>query len=167
MDSGKARKAGRPHQIGFAALFRRLRFQSYFRGRRRTRDIYRSQPVITGETARKALLACNYVTTPTILPWRRNLLAVDGFNETMNIGEDHDRYHDRVADAAHDLGVTAIFTSDVVLNPCPNGWLQSDTIGRISIDAAAVSDRRGALAPERLASQFYLLGVGSSGSQFA
>ncbi|HEX4159680.1 MAG TPA: glycosyltransferase family 2 protein [Rhizomicrobium sp.] len=53
-------------------------------------DTYRGQPVVTGEEAWKALLACNFVATPTVLVWRRHVLTAGGFNEKMKIGEDQD-----------------------------------------------------------------------------
>jgi peptidoglycan/xylan/chitin deacetylase (PgdA/CDA1 family) len=79
----------------------------------------------------------------------------------------HGRYNAGVVNAARDLGFTAIFTSDAVLNPCPNGWLQSDVIGRISFNSAAVCDRLGALARDKLAGQLYLRDIGSPAGQFA
>jgi glycosyltransferase involved in cell wall biosynthesis len=53
-------------------------------------DIYRGHPVVTGEIAWKALLACNFVATPTVLVWKRHLIAGGGFNEAMKVGEDQD-----------------------------------------------------------------------------
>lgn len=55
-------------------------------------DIYRGQRVTTGPEAWKALLKDNYVTTPSVLVWRRHLLALGGFNESLKIAEDQDMW---------------------------------------------------------------------------
>ncbi|HEY2008367.1 MAG TPA: glycosyltransferase family A protein [Rhizomicrobium sp.] len=55
-------------------------------------DIYRGQVVTTGPEAWKALLKDNYVTTPSVLVWRRHLLALGGFNESLKIAEDQDMW---------------------------------------------------------------------------
>src|ERR1700744_4615324 len=55
-------------------------------------DIYRGQAVTTGPEAWKALLRDNYVTTPSVLVWRRHLLALGGFNESLKIAEDQDMW---------------------------------------------------------------------------
>ena len=68
----------------------------------------------------------------------------------------HGRYDEGVVSAARNLGYKAIFTSEPILNPCPGGWLQSDVIGRISLDEANLSSRMGTVVPERLAAHLYL-----------
>lgn len=55
-------------------------------------DIYRGQEVTTGPDAWKALLQDNFVTTPSVLVWRRHLLALGGFDETLKIAEDQDMW---------------------------------------------------------------------------
>jgi glycosyltransferase involved in cell wall biosynthesis len=55
-------------------------------------DIYRGQTVTTGPEAWKALLKDNYVTTPSVLVWRRHLLALGGFDESLKIAEDQDMW---------------------------------------------------------------------------
>lgn len=55
-------------------------------------DIYRGQAVTIGSEAWKALLKDNYVTTPSVLVWRRHLLALGGFDETLKIAEDQDMW---------------------------------------------------------------------------
>ena len=55
-------------------------------------DIYRGQMVTTGPDAWKALLKDNYVTTPSVLVWRRHLLALGGFDESLKIAEDQDMW---------------------------------------------------------------------------
>ena len=55
-------------------------------------DIYRGQAVTTGPEAWKALLKDNYVTTPSVLVWRRHLLALGGFDESLKIAEDQDMW---------------------------------------------------------------------------
>ncbi|HEX3810930.1 MAG TPA: glycosyltransferase family 2 protein [Rhizomicrobium sp.] len=53
-------------------------------------DIYRGHPVVTGSQAWKALLAFNFIATPTVIAWRKNLIGLGGFNEVLKIGEDQD-----------------------------------------------------------------------------
>jgi hypothetical protein len=55
-------------------------------------DIYRGQAVTMGPHAWKALLEDNYVTTPSVLVWRRHLLALGGFDESLKIAEDQDMW---------------------------------------------------------------------------
>jgi len=55
-------------------------------------DIYRGQAITTGPEAWKALLKDNYVTTPSVLVWRRHLLALGGFEESLKIAEDQDMW---------------------------------------------------------------------------
>jgi len=45
-------------------------------------DIYRGQSVTAGDDAWKALLEDNYVTTPSVLVWRRHLEELGGFNQS-------------------------------------------------------------------------------------
>jgi peptidoglycan/xylan/chitin deacetylase (PgdA/CDA1 family) len=73
----------------------------------------------------------------------------------------HGRYGETTIRAARDLGYSAIFTSDAILNPCPNGWLLDDVIGRICLDPVAVSDRLGRLVPDRLAAHLYRRQIGN------
>ncbi len=73
----------------------------------------------------------------------------------------HGSYDANVIAAARQAGFCVIFTSDPVLNPCPGGWLQSDTMGRISLSARGVCDRNGGLAKERLAANLYMRDVRS------
>jgi peptidoglycan/xylan/chitin deacetylase (PgdA/CDA1 family) len=68
----------------------------------------------------------------------------------------HGRYDDRSTAAARALGYRLLFTSDAVLNACPDGWLMSDLVGRISIAAHDVEDARGQLAHYRLAPWLFL-----------
>jgi glycosyltransferase involved in cell wall biosynthesis len=53
-------------------------------------DIYHKHPVVTGPDAWRALLAYNFIATPTVLVWRDKILAVGGFDEKLKIGEDQD-----------------------------------------------------------------------------
>lgn len=55
-------------------------------------DIYRGQAVTTGPDAWKALLEDNFVTTPSVMVWRRHLLALGGFDESLKIAEDQDMW---------------------------------------------------------------------------
>jgi hypothetical protein len=53
-------------------------------------DIYRGQKITVGDNAWKALLEDNYVTTPSVLVWRRHLEDLGGFNQSLKIAEDQD-----------------------------------------------------------------------------
>jgi len=53
-------------------------------------DTFRGWPVTAGKEAWKALLACNFVATPTVIARRRLLLQVGGFDETLRVAEDQD-----------------------------------------------------------------------------
>jgi glycosyltransferase involved in cell wall biosynthesis len=53
-------------------------------------DIYRGHPIVTGRESWRALLAYNFIATPTVLAWRRHIIAVGGFDESLKIGEDQD-----------------------------------------------------------------------------
>ena len=55
-------------------------------------DIYRGQTVTAGENAWKALLENNYVTTPSVLVWRRHLEELGGFDQSLKIAEDQDMW---------------------------------------------------------------------------
>jgi len=55
-------------------------------------DIYRGQRVTAGAKAWKALLEDNYVTTPSVLVWRRHLEELGGFNQSLKIAEDQDMW---------------------------------------------------------------------------
>lgn len=55
-------------------------------------DTYGSHRIAAGSEAWKQLLACNFIATPSVVAWRRHLLALGGFNEKMKIGEDQDMW---------------------------------------------------------------------------
>jgi glycosyltransferase involved in cell wall biosynthesis len=55
-------------------------------------DTFRGRRPMTGPDAWKGLLACNTVATPTVLVWRRHLLALGGFDRALKIGEDQDMW---------------------------------------------------------------------------
>lgn len=55
-------------------------------------DTYRGCAVTSGEKAWKALLAANFVATPTVVAPRRLLLDLGGFDETLKIAEDQDMW---------------------------------------------------------------------------
>jgi len=57
-----------------------------------TGDIYRGQPVVSGNLAWKALLWDNYITTPSVLVWRDALLKAGGFDQGLKIAEDQDMW---------------------------------------------------------------------------
>ena len=53
-------------------------------------DIYRGHPIVAGPESWKALLAFNFITTPSVLAWRDRILGLGGFDERLKIGEDQD-----------------------------------------------------------------------------
>lgn len=67
----------------------------------------------------------------------------------------HGQWNSGIAETARRLGFELLFTSDPILNRCPNGWLASDVIGRIPVRSGDLSDRRGRLSPERMAAWLF------------
>ncbi len=55
-------------------------------------DTFRGWPVTAGNEAWKALLACNFVATPTVLAPRKLLRQLGGFDETLRVAEDQDMW---------------------------------------------------------------------------
>jgi glycosyltransferase involved in cell wall biosynthesis len=55
-------------------------------------DTYGRARVAAGSEAWKALLACNFIATPSVMTWRRALERMNGFDEAMKIGEDQDMW---------------------------------------------------------------------------
>jgi glycosyltransferase involved in cell wall biosynthesis len=55
-------------------------------------DTYQGRPVRDDENAWKALLACNFVATPTVVARRELLLRLGGFNEALKVAEDQDMW---------------------------------------------------------------------------
>lgn len=55
-------------------------------------DTFRGGPVTTGSDAWKALLACNFVATPTVVARRALLVQLGGFDETLKVAEDQDMW---------------------------------------------------------------------------
>ena len=55
-------------------------------------DTFRGGQVHTGEGAWKALLETNFVATPTVMAPRALLLRLDGFDESLGVGEDQDMW---------------------------------------------------------------------------
>ncbi len=53
-------------------------------------DTYGGRRIAAGTEAWKALLACNFVATPSVVVWKRHLQSLGGFDESMKIGEDQD-----------------------------------------------------------------------------
>lgn len=53
-------------------------------------DVYRNHPIVTGPESWRALLAYNFIATPTVLAWREKIIAAGGFDEQLKIGEDQD-----------------------------------------------------------------------------
>lgn len=48
--------------------------------------------IATGREAWKSLLAANFVSTPTVLARRSDLLALEGFDSSLKVGEDQDMW---------------------------------------------------------------------------
>lgn len=78
-------------------------------------DIYRGQRVTAGAGAWKALLEDNYVTTPSVLVWRRDLEELGGFNQSLKIAEDQDMWI-RLAERG---GLGYVFESLVLVHERP------------------------------------------------
>ena len=55
-------------------------------------DTFRGWPVTVGSEAWKALLACNFVMTTTVVARRAVLLQLGGFDETLKVAEDQDMW---------------------------------------------------------------------------
>ena len=55
-------------------------------------DTFRGGPVTSGSNAWKALLACNFVATPTVVAPRNLLLQLGGFDEKLAVAEDQDMW---------------------------------------------------------------------------
>ena len=68
----------------------------------------------------------------------------------------HGRFDTSVIQTARDVGYAAIFTSDQILNACPDGWLRSPVIGRILVTGASASDEFGEFCADRVSSHLYL-----------
>jgi peptidoglycan/xylan/chitin deacetylase (PgdA/CDA1 family) len=81
------------------------------------------------------------------------------FGATPAMSFPHGRYNARALSAARQLGYSALFTSDPVLNFCPDGWLRSDRIGRIPVSTASITRRSGSLKEQELATQLFLRDV--------
>lgn len=72
-----------------------------------------------------------------------------GAAATLSLSFPHGRYDAKILTAARALGFELIFTSDAVLNSCPQGRLNHDILGRIEIDASQVCDPKGEFDPSR------------------
>jgi GT2 family glycosyltransferase len=55
-------------------------------------DTFRGWPITVGSGAWKALLACNFVATPTVVARRALLLQLGSFDETLKVAEDQDMW---------------------------------------------------------------------------
>lgn len=55
-------------------------------------DTFLGQAITVGDNAWKALLEDNYVTTPSVLAWRRHLQELGGFDQSLKIAEDQDMW---------------------------------------------------------------------------
>jgi glycosyltransferase involved in cell wall biosynthesis len=55
-------------------------------------DTYGGRRIAAGSEAWKALLACNFIATPSVVAWRKHLVSLGGFDENMKIGEDQDMW---------------------------------------------------------------------------
>ena len=55
-------------------------------------DLFLCSCVVTGPDAWKALLACNFIATSSMMTWRRGFLDAGGFDPHLKIGEDQDLF---------------------------------------------------------------------------
>lgn len=78
-----------------------------------------------------------------LLQARELLRSHLGSDAIISMSFPHGRYDTKVLAAARGLGFELLFTSDAVLNPCPGGWLDHDTIGRISVEGGWICGDRG------------------------
>jgi peptidoglycan/xylan/chitin deacetylase (PgdA/CDA1 family) len=83
----------------------------------------------------------------------KNALAQYGAEHAVSFP--HGRYNMSTVEICRRLGYRALFTSRPVLNPCPDGWLVHDVLGRISMDTPSVADSRGEVSIPRLATWLY------------
>jgi peptidoglycan/xylan/chitin deacetylase (PgdA/CDA1 family) len=83
------------------------------------------------------------------------LAGVLGAASITSMSFPHGRWDAGLADTARRLGYELLFTSDATLNRCPGGWLCSEIIGRIGVATHDIADRRGRMAPPRLARWLY------------
>lgn len=67
----------------------------------------------------------------------------------------HGRYDAATLAAARAAGYRLVFTSDACLNPAPRGRPAAALLGRVPVDAHAVTDAAGAFAPSRLATWLF------------
>lgn len=68
----------------------------------------------------------------------------------------HGRYDASAVSAAREAGYRLMFTSDPVLNPCPDGFLSGDLLGRIPVSTGDVADASGRLRGGRLSAWLLL-----------
>ncbi len=68
----------------------------------------------------------------------------------------HGRYNSSVVDAARSAGYQLLFTSDGVVNSCPNGKLVTDILGRIPMTTECAVDATGRFLPQKLATWLFL-----------
>jgi peptidoglycan/xylan/chitin deacetylase (PgdA/CDA1 family) len=90
------------------------------------------------------------------------LAEILGF-EPQAMSFPHGVHDSRTVAEAKEAGYTLLFTSEPYLNPCENGWLGGDTIGRIPIAMHDVADEKGRLAPHKLATWLFLRGKIATG----
>ena len=72
-----------------------------------------------------------------------------GPDAIVSLSFPHGRYDAKVLAATRALGFELIFTSDAVLNACPDGRLPQDMIGRISVEGGWICNDRGEFDPGR------------------
>jgi peptidoglycan/xylan/chitin deacetylase (PgdA/CDA1 family) len=82
-----------------------------------------------------------------LLKARELLHANLGPDAIVTMSFPHGRYDARILSAARALGFELIFTSDAVLNACPGGRLEQDTIGRISVEGGWICNDRDEFDP--------------------
>jgi peptidoglycan/xylan/chitin deacetylase (PgdA/CDA1 family) len=87
---------------------------------------------------------------------REALINCVGFDSTFSMSFPHGRYNYPVREAARRLSYKLLFTSDPVLNSCPNGFLQGNLVGRIPIATRNICDEAGKFSSEKMATWLFL-----------
>lgn len=77
-------------------------------------------------------------------------------NAVRSLSFPHGRYDLAVVRATRKLDIPLIFTSDAVINSCPDGWIETDVLGRIPIAGTDVSNLTGGVDALRWKPWLYL-----------
>jgi len=107
-------------------------------------DTFRNGIVTSGNEAWKALLACNFIATPTVMASRALLMKLGGFDETLKVAEDQDMWI-RLALAGPPVYVRDSLVRVHVQSKSLSSWSLADqyvyTLPMIKGHLQALSDR--------------------------